>query len=169
MECGKLTAKLRDAVPVCFIENGKEIRRFKNIEIPDEIKKLPYKAFEFSVPETGAITFKIYFDEGVLPEHWPEPRTRKHRSPAAPATDNHGYPPGYEPKTMEVAYNVTGDRRKTLVEAISAFVDAKPIYQNAPTFSYKVGDYTINKTGTVSGPTNHDLLDKLAIKGFEPA
>ncbi len=22
MECGKLTAKLRDAVPVCFIENG---------------------------------------------------------------------------------------------------------------------------------------------------
>ena len=26
MECGKLTAKLRDAVPVCFIENGKEIK-----------------------------------------------------------------------------------------------------------------------------------------------
>ena len=23
MECGKLTAKLRDAVPVCFIEDGK--------------------------------------------------------------------------------------------------------------------------------------------------
>ena len=42
MECGKLTAKLRDTVPVCFIENGKEIKRVKNIEIPDEIKKLPY-------------------------------------------------------------------------------------------------------------------------------
>ena len=40
MECGKLTAKLRDAVPVCFIENGKELKRFKNIEILDEIKKL---------------------------------------------------------------------------------------------------------------------------------
>ena len=42
MECGKLTAKLRDAVLVCFIENGKEVKRFKNIEIPDEIKKLFY-------------------------------------------------------------------------------------------------------------------------------
>ena len=47
MECGKLTAKLRDAVPVCFIENGKEVKRFKNIEIPDEIKRLPYQDFEF--------------------------------------------------------------------------------------------------------------------------
>ena len=77
MECGKLTAKLRDAVPVCFIENGKEVKRFKNIEIPDEIKKLPYQGFEFSVPVTGAITFKIMFKEGILPKVWPEARTRK--------------------------------------------------------------------------------------------
>ena len=79
MECGKLTAKLRDAVPVCFIENGKEVKRFKNIEIPDEIKKLPFQDFEFSVPVTGAITFKIMFEEGVLPKVWPEARTRKTR------------------------------------------------------------------------------------------
>ena len=79
MECGKLTAKLRDAVPVCFIENGKEVKRFKNIEIPDEIKKLPYQDFEFSVPVTGAITFKIIFEEGILPKVWPEARTRKSR------------------------------------------------------------------------------------------
>ena len=25
MECGKLTAKLRDAVPVCFMVDGKEV------------------------------------------------------------------------------------------------------------------------------------------------
>lgn len=79
MECGKLTAKLRDAVPVCFIENGKEVKRFKNIEIPDEIKKLPYQDFEFSVPVTGAITFKIMFEEGILPKVWPEARTRNTR------------------------------------------------------------------------------------------
>ena len=79
MECGKLTAKLRDAVPVCFIENGKEVKRFKNIEIPDEIKKLPYQGFEFSVPVTGAITFKIMFEEGILLKVWPEARTRKTR------------------------------------------------------------------------------------------
>jgi hypothetical protein len=36
MEMGKLTAKLRDAVPVCFLVEGKEIKRYKNIEIPDE-------------------------------------------------------------------------------------------------------------------------------------
>ena len=54
MECGKLTAKLRDAVPVCFIVDGKEVKRYKNIEIPDEVKKLPFKAFDFNVPLTSS-------------------------------------------------------------------------------------------------------------------
>lgn len=79
MECGKLTAKLRDAVPVCFIVNGMEVKRLKNIEIPDEIKKLPFTAFKFDVPQNGAITFKIMFEAGVLPEVWPEARQRKQR------------------------------------------------------------------------------------------
>ena len=83
MECGKLTAKLRDAVPVCFIVDGKEVKRYKNIEIPDEIKKLPFKAFDFNVPLTGAITFKISFEPGILPEVWPEKRQRKHRAEKA--------------------------------------------------------------------------------------
>lgn len=38
MQMGKLTAKLRDAVPVCFLAESKEIKRYKNIEIPDELK-----------------------------------------------------------------------------------------------------------------------------------
>ena len=80
MKCGKLTAKLRDAVPVCFIEEGKEIKRVKNIEIPDAIKELEYKGFKFDVPVSGAITFKIYFEPGTLPETWPEPRQRKTRA-----------------------------------------------------------------------------------------
>ena len=79
MECGKLTAKLRDAVPVCFMVDGKEVKRFKNIEIPDEIKRLPFIDFKFDVPATGAITFKIMFEAGVLPEVWPEARHRKQR------------------------------------------------------------------------------------------
>lgn len=83
MKCGKLTAKLRDAVPVCFIEEGKEIKRVKNIEIPDAIKELEYKGFKFDVPMSGAITFKIYFEPGTLPESWPEPRQRKSRTPKA--------------------------------------------------------------------------------------
>lgn len=92
MKCGKLTAKLRDAVPVCFIEEGKEIKRVKNIEIPDAIKELEYKEFKFDVPMSGAITFKIYFETGTLPETWPEPRQRKTRAKkdkiAAPAGED---------------------------------------------------------------------------------
>ena len=80
MKCGKLTAKLRDAVPVRFYENGKEIKRYKNIEIPDTIKELEFQNFKFDVPESGAITFKIFFAPGTLPETWPEARLRKTRA-----------------------------------------------------------------------------------------
>ena len=177
MEYGKLTAKLRDAVPVCFIENGKEVKRFKNIEIPDEIKKLPYQGFEFSVPVTGAITFKNMFEEGVLPKNWPEARirkTRKAKPEEAPMPEKitaglqaaleqaeaegqpvaeiaeaaargaeitaelHGQDltlTAHEPENMEAVFNVTGERRKALVEAVKAFVDAPAVYQNAPSFA----------------------------------
>lgn len=208
MECGKLTAKLRDAVPVCFIEDGKEVKRFKNIEIPDEIKKLPYQSFEFCVPVTGAITFKIMFEEGVLPKVWPEARarkTRKARSEEAPIPEkltawlqsaleqaqSEGQPvaeiaeavaqgaeittelngqdltiTAHEPENMETAFNVTGERRKALVEAVKAFVDAPAVYQNAPSFAYVIGDYTISKIGTLSGPANEALMAALNAKGF---
>ena len=81
MKCGKLTAKLRDAVPVRFYENGREIKRFKNIEIPDAIKELEFTGFKFDVPDNGPITFKIFFRPGTLPETWPEARQRKTRTP----------------------------------------------------------------------------------------
>ena len=74
MKCGKLTAKLRDAVPVRFYENGREIKRYKNIEIPDAIKELEFRDFRFDVPESGPITFKIFFAPGTLPETWPDAR-----------------------------------------------------------------------------------------------
>ena len=203
MECGKLTAKLRDAVPVCFIEDGKEVKRFKNIEIPDEIKKLPYQSFEFSVPVTGAITFKIIFEEGILPKVWPE--ARKARSEEAPMPEKittglqaaleqaeaEGQPvaeiaeaveqgaeitaelngqeltiTAHEQENMEAVFNVTGERRKALVEAVKAFVDAPAVYQNAPSFAYVIGDYTVSKIGTVSGPANEALMAALNAKGF---
>ena len=208
MECGKLTAKLRDAVPVCFIENGREVKRFKNIEIPDEIKKLPYQGFEFSAPVTGAITFKIMFEEGILPKVWSETRTRKSRkvSPEEAPTperitaglqaalkqaDAEGQPvaeiaeavaqgaeitnelkgqeltiTAHESENMEATFNVIGERHKALVEAIKAFVDEPAIYQNAPSFAHVIGDYTLSKTGTVSGPANEALMAALNAKGF---
>ena len=209
MECGKLTAKLRDAVPVCFIVDGKEVKRYKNIEIPDEIKKLPFKAFDFNVPLTGAITFKISFEPGVLPEVWPEKRQRKSRAAKAAeaeipanvteaiqhaleqaeaegqpvqdvaeaamngaevraevngpeiiitAEDGEETAESAEPEeapqeySMALYYHVTGEQRKALVTAVSAFVDAPAVYQNAPTFAYAIGEYSVDKEGTLTGP-----------------
>lgn len=210
MECGKLTAKLRDAVPVCFIVDGREIKRFKNIEIPDEIKKLPYKDFEFNVPLTGAITFKITFETGILPEVWPEARQRKQRAAnphsevqtteatikaaiqeslaqteaegqpvqeiadriehgaeiSAAILDNENTITAEEPESMAITYNLTGERRKALTQAVSQYTGEKPIYQNAPTFAYKIGSYTIDKNGALTGPNTPALIESLKMQGF---
>lgn len=81
MEMGKLTAKLRDAVPVCLLVEGKEIKRYRNIDIPDELKILEYQDFIFDVSLNGTITFKIMFEPGVLPEVFPQLRERRKRVP----------------------------------------------------------------------------------------
>ena len=223
MECGKLTAKLRDAVPVCFIVDGKEVKRYRNIEIPDEIKKLPFKAFDFNVPMTGAITFKISLDPGVLPEVWPEKRQRKHRAEKAaeaeiPASvteaiqhalehaETDGQPvqeiteaaangaeiqaevngpeiivtaedgeeaaEGAEPEeapqeySMALYYHATGEQRKALVTAVSAYTGTPAVYQNAPTFAYAIGEYRVDKEGTLTGPASEALVTALQAKGF---
>ncbi len=87
MEMGKLTAKLWDAGPVCFLVEGKEIKRYKNIEIPDEFKMLEYQDFKFDVPLNGAITFKIMFEPGILPEEWPQARERRTRKATLRGTE----------------------------------------------------------------------------------
>ena len=33
MKTGKITAKLRDAVPVCLMVNSEEVKRYKNIKL----------------------------------------------------------------------------------------------------------------------------------------
>lgn len=223
MECGKLTAKLRDAVPVCFMVDGKEVKRYKNIEIPDEIKKLPYKAFDFNVPLTGAITFKISFEPGILPEVWPEKRQRKSRAAkaaeaeipasvteaiqhaleqaeadgqpvqeiaeaaangaeiqaevngpeiiitaeddeeAAESAEQEEAPQEY---SMALHYHVTGEQRKALVAAVSAYTGTPAVYQNAPTFAYVIGEYSVDKEGTLTGPANEALITALQVRGF---
>lgn len=199
MECGKLTAKLRDAVPVCFIVNGMEVKRLKNIEIPDEIKKLPFTAFKFDVPQNGAITFKIMFEAGVLPEEWPEPRQRKQRGSKAVSLPNTipvetaamlaasvrvgGFADAETvaalaeadaeqsecpetPAPEELAYNVTGERRKALVAAVANYTGEQAIYQNAPTFAYYIGQYAVDKNGLLTGPIDNALIQWLADEGF---
>ena len=213
MECGKLTAKLRDAVPVCLMVNGREIRRYRNIEIPDAIKKLPFTDFKFDVPVVGAITFKIAFAAGVLPDPMPEPRGLKSRksvteepadlSQAITAAQADVAPPvpeemqpadaisktmengdpiaveiveapegdhkaitAEEPEIIEIVYHATGDRRKELVKAISQFTGMTATFQNAPTFAYTIGDYTVDKGGTLTGESNPSLVEALTKQGF---
>jgi hypothetical protein len=83
MKTGKITAKLRDAVPVCFIVEGKEVKRYKNIELPDELKEVEMSDFHFNVSEDGKITFEIHYALGVLPEHFPEARPKVTRAEKA--------------------------------------------------------------------------------------
>ena len=72
MKTGKITAKLRDAVPVCLMVNGEEVKRYKNIELPDMLKEVEMTDFHFNVHMDGKITFEIHYEEGVLPEVFPE-------------------------------------------------------------------------------------------------
>ncbi|MDR1409603.1 MAG: hypothetical protein LBJ12_04935 [Oscillospiraceae bacterium] len=80
MKAGKITAKLRDAVPVCFMVEGKEVKRYKNIELPDELKELEIKDFKFHVPQDEKIVFHLIFDKGVLPEAFPTERPKMTRA-----------------------------------------------------------------------------------------
>lgn len=89
MKAGKITAKLRDAVPVCFMVDGKEVKRYRNIELPDELKELEIKDFKFYIPQDEKIVFHLICDKGVLPEVFPMERqktTRAAKVAAKPAT-----------------------------------------------------------------------------------
>ena len=88
MKTGKITAKLRDAVPVCLIVNGKEVKRYKNIELPDELKEVEMTDFHFNVHMDGKITFEIHYEEGTLPEVFPEAHTRVSRMAKAASQES---------------------------------------------------------------------------------
>ena len=85
MKTGRITAKLRDAVPVCLMVEGTEVKRYKNIELPDSIKEVELLDFHFNVPADGKITFEIQYASGVLPEIFPEPRAKVTRAEKAAA------------------------------------------------------------------------------------
>ena len=196
MKTGKITAKLRDAVPVCLMVNGEEVKRYKNIELPDALKEVEMTDFHFNVHMDGKITFEIHYEEGALPEVFPEARTRVSRAtkaatkaaaqestevmaveaaepeieaapedspvvvPAEPIVEK------AEPESIEAAYNVTGVRRKQLVVAVSEFTNIEPEYKAAPSFAYEIGDYMVDKEGTLTGPENPALIESLKEQGF---
>jgi len=69
---------------------------------------------------------------------------------------------------MQINYNVTGTKRKSLVGAISQVLNAPTKYLGAPTFAYEVGDYHIDKNGILRGTDNPNLVaDLQGLHGFK--
>ena len=56
---------------------GQEVKRYKNIDLPDMLKEVEMLDFHFDVPEDGKITFEISYAQGVLPEVFLEPKPKK--------------------------------------------------------------------------------------------
>ena len=67
---------------------------------------------------------------------------------------------------MEIAYNITGDRRKELVAALVDITGEPKKYEGVGTKAFVVGDYRIDKDGTLTGKRNHFLTGILAEYGF---
>ena len=75
---------------------------------------------------------------------------------------------------MAIKYNVTGAKRKELVNAIGEITEAPAKYMGAPSFAYKVDHFTIDKNGGVTFDDSADseeietLVEALLERGFAP-
>jgi hypothetical protein len=71
-------------------------------------------------------------------------------------------------------YNVSGEKRKWLVRAMSEILGEDAAYQGAPSFAYCVDGYTVSRNGLVTCPdtATHEevaqLVDTLREQGFTP-
>lgn len=69
---------------------------------------------------------------------------------------------------MKIEYNVTGTKRKELVNAVSQVLSAPSKYLGAPTFAYEVGGYNIDKNGVLEGEDSPGLVaDLLGLHDFK--
>ena len=76
---------MRDAVPVCFFEDGAEKTQYRNIDIPDSLKTLEIMDFGFDISAAGKITFRLHFDNDILPVDFPPAREKMTRAEKAAA------------------------------------------------------------------------------------
>ena len=73
---------------------------------------------------------------------------------------------------MEKRYNVTGERRKEMVEVVSGIVGMKAVYMRMPTCAYAISNFTVSKEGTLAWDerSSAELVEKvlagLARAGF---
>ena len=69
---------------------------------------------------------------------------------------------------QEYKFNVTGAERKRLAGAISEILNTPMKYLGAPTFACEIGNYHIDKQGTLTGEITTELLEQLEKQGFIP-
>lgn len=157
MKTGKITAKLRDAVPVCLMVEGEEVMRYKNIELPDALKEVEMTDFHFNVHMDGKITFEIHYEQGVLPEVFPEARTRVSRAAKAAAKEAGEAAPAKEASEEPAAILVTEETALALIP--EALVLVAPIQTEEATSEME----TVEESGTmeifynVTGPRRKEL------------
>lgn len=75
---------------------------------------------------------------------------------------------------MIVHYGVNGKERKRLAEVVAKEIGVDAIYQGAPTFSYEMDYFTVDREGALvfddefGGDEAERVLDAIADAGFEP-
>lgn len=73
---------------------------------------------------------------------------------------------------MDFSYNLTGAKRKALVQTISEILGKPAVYQGAPTFAYAIGSYSVDKNGTLGHSDNiapedvRRLVSQLRERGY---
>jgi hypothetical protein len=74
---------------------------------------------------------------------------------------------------VSINYNLTGNQRKAFIQATGEILGFDPVYQGAPSFSYKIGNYTVDRSGNLLCPdeVNSDEVDQLVAalkeRGYE--
>lgn len=70
---------------------------------------------------------------------------------------------------MTTKMNLNGATRKELVAAISEITGKKAIYRRTPTYSYDIGEITVNKDGSIESTEASEVIELLKGYGFYPA
>ena len=65
-----------------------------------------------------------------------------------------------------IKFYATGVQRKRLVQKLAALTGQKPVYMGLPSMAFKVGNYTIDKTGMIDGTLPDNILRALTRAGF---
>lgn len=58
---------------------------------------------------------------------------------------------------MSLEYGLKGSKRKPLIQAIENLTGLKAVYLKTPSMAYKIGPFTVGKTGTVTSTDDEDL------------